>query len=120
MTTSVTILPSGTYEGTVSLGPLDLPIGVTTVSVSIDRTNWTGPSTTMSVANEWSPDGGETWRPFGAVLIPGGVLKDQQGAILAQSKVTFQVPQPDLAGRQLRATATVVGSIQISISASLD
>lgn len=113
---AVTILPAGTYTGSVVLGPMPIPAGATFVDVLIDRTNWTDQSTALNGAAEVSLDGGATWQSIGGIGAPGGAFV-LRGKLVTQGSASFGLPDAANANRQLRATMVCTGSVPTSIAA---
>lgn len=75
MLTTTTLLPLGLYAaGTYNLGPATLPLGVSAITLRIDRTTWNNPAFKITASLEFSPDGGVTWFPWGSFGATGEAL----------------------------------------------
>src|SRR5881296_889683 len=73
--TTTTLLPLGLYPaGTYNLGPAPLPVGVSAVTLALDRSTWNNPSFSVIALLEFSPNGGVTWFPWGSFGATGEAL----------------------------------------------
>src|SRR6266850_1544343 len=79
--TTTTLLPPGLYPaGTYNLGPASLPVGVSAVTVALDRSTWNNPDFRATASLEFSVDGGVTWLPWGSFGASGEVfIRPQTG-----------------------------------------
>lgn len=124
MPTTVTVIPSGTYQsqGPVESAATSVPLGVSSATLAIDRTNWSDPSmvnTSFDVQGEISMDAGVTWD-----LLPGfhtiGGPGFNRGVPVTVSQQTWQLGNPTNAQRQVRMRTTIVGPIHISGTLTLN
>lgn len=119
------ILAPGTYPANeYHLGPAAVPVGISNLSFTFDKTNWTDPAITLDIIVDISFDGGVTWNPqpdsvpfpYGFTAEGGGTDKFGNPLTAVTGAPSF-VPQPQNAQRRVRATVIVAGgAIQTSCS----
>jgi hypothetical protein len=109
--------------GTHPVAPTPVPAGVARTEILIDRADWLNAAVTMNFRLELSLDAGATWSPdpSGQEAFPwapfpitfsgrGGAMPMPGGGTLANSTVSFDVPQPDNPNRQVRGSMVVEGA----------
>lgn len=105
--------------GTQTYGPASIPVGLTSATLVIDRTNLTSPTLAINWSFELSQDNGQTWLPWGAAGTIGGVLKDDQNKTITISSFTIALPGPAQAGWQGRGSVTCNESCITSVTATI-
>lgn len=108
-------VPVRNYQlGSRSFGPVTLPDGVSSITVSVTRctsatpTIFSDPASKISIEIEASFDGGATWVSGGEFEALGGVHMRHDGSEGAASSATWTWPPGS--GRRLRGSVTVSGS----------
>lgn len=104
-------------EGSRVIGPVNIPTGLTSVKIEIDRDNWTDPAIKLTLKIDISLDNGATWNNPPADCVPfpvgleaeGGVVLDKNGQLVHTSVVAGPLPQPSNPDRKARANITVTG-----------
>jgi hypothetical protein len=120
MSMSVTLSVRKVFpQGLTSFAPRALPTGFTEVKIAIDRTNWTDTNSSVALLCELSQDNGITWNEAGRFTASGGVILDRHGNVLTESFGGWPFAQPDNSQRQIRASITVAGTVDASLTATL-
>jgi len=108
--TTTQVFSSRNYQpGTYNIPSTAIPVGVTKVTMTLNRTNWTNPASKVAFFFERSPDGGATWLFEGAFTAEGGAVTGPDGTVATQTSATFSFPDPTNANRKVRGTLTVSG-----------
>ena len=89
--------------GTRNFGPIAVPDNVTVCSLTIDRSQWTNPTASLSAQLEISVNGGVSWAPWVALTSIGGT--DATMTITGMSRAL-----PAGTGRQIRGNYVVAGA----------
>lgn len=117
---STIVLPQGTYPiGTRTLGPANVPQGVSSVELQLDGTQMTDPALHLTVGLDLSLDGGATWAstnpgvatdPFPVAMETQGGSKTRTGAPVPIYNLGTNIPSPSSSTRQIKATVTITGT----------
>lgn len=96
-------------ETTARTSVYDIPMEVEKIELSIDRTFLNDSNIALFVQLFITLDG-KAWHPCGAFGAVGGEIQNKEtGLAEAKSGMLINIPSPELAGRKLLATLTVVG-----------
>lgn len=120
-----TLLVSRTYQpGAYDSQALNVPLGYSTFTLDIDRTDWLDPTIKVAGRIDLSLDGGQTWTlGYVAFTAEGGPLKPPSplpGALDPNHTiVNSDLGDPSNANRQVRSSLTISGAA-VKLSASLD
>lgn len=117
MASSVVLAP-GTYAiGTRTLGPANVPLGVTAIELALDGAAMTDPALHVAITLDLSLDGGATWNdphpavdPFPVGMTLDGGAKNRQGDPLAAYTIGTSLPDPTNPNRRVRATVVISGT----------
>jgi len=104
---------SGTlHAGVTNLPQRSVPLGATSFTITIDRTNWTDPALKLAISIEISLDGGVTWASDSAATYEGGPAPTPtpiQPNPVNQSVLTSDLGDPTNTNRMVRGTLTLTG-----------
>lgn len=111
------VLPQGTYPiGTRVLGPANIPLGVSSISLALDGTSMTNPALHVAITLDLSLDGGVTWNdphpqvdPFPVGMTLDGGAKNRQGQALGTYYIGTILPDASNPNRRIRATVVISG-----------
>jgi hypothetical protein len=106
-------------QGTTQLPSVDLPSGFNELQVFVDRTGWLDVTTKLAIDSELSLDNGVTWEPAGGFSAFGGVDHDRHGNVITVSGFDVPLAHPESTIRKLRATVTVIGSVDTNVTVNL-
>jgi hypothetical protein len=112
-------IPKQTYKpGTYPIPETAVNKGISSATMTIDRSQWTDPAVTLTFKLDFSPDGGKTWftgdnnQGWCAFGSKGGVVKDQKGNPIPSSIANCgckDICNPANTTNHVRGTVTVVG-----------
>ena len=99
--------PAGSYTGTLTLPPLDIAAGYSTLSIVIERAGWLDTASSIVVLFEISLDGGNTWQDAGGLQAAGGALSANKEG---QVTTVGGMPAPPVAC-QMQGQIAIVGTL---------
>lgn len=102
--------------GTINFGPVNVPNGLTRVSIRVTSTSWTQPDRTITLTLEASLDNEASWVPFGVTKFVGGDVFQKDGVTpgFRQRDVIFN---PNAYPTDIRGSFVVAGG---NIDAGID
>jgi hypothetical protein len=119
MTTTL-ILPAGTYPiGTRTLGPVNIPQGLSYAELQLDGTAMTDPALAVDAVIDFSLDGGVTWattmsdppNPFPLRgTMAGNTIDPDTGLQWATYRMGGRLPSPTSTTRRARMTLNIRGA----------
>lgn len=105
-------------QHTFSSAPI--PVGATLLTLSIDRTQWTDPSTQIDFGIEVSQDNGVTWASWGRATASGGAGLERDGVTpVTESNFSVTLLNPQNSQRQVRGDVIIVGSPTVAVNLRL-
>lgn len=119
--TATTTFPNRRYnQGTDTIGPIQIPVGATSLQVKATRDAWTDiGGEIFTVLMRISLDGGNTWIDWGGFGAAGGDLIRRDGSIAPESTFSIQLPDTQNPLRQLRGIVTVNRALNTAITVNI-
>ena len=113
MAVSSTQLFTGTLPaGTRNFSLLSVPVGMTRLTLALDRTDWTDANVKIALTLELSLDAGVTWQSVGGLTSEGGPPPVQLPGRPLPANITsgtWQFPEETNSNRRLRGTLVISG-----------
>ena len=109
MATTINITARTLPAGHAVLGPLPVPVGLTSLALRIDATQHMNPGVVFTFGVELSYDGGTTWAFAASTTREGGVAFGDQGVVENNMGLSLALDQPNNTQRRIRATVDLVG-----------
>lgn len=107
-------------KGTISLGPVSIPLGATRLSLWVDRADLTDAAVGLSWSIMLSFDAGLSWRPWGgAGTIGGVVINAKTGLPEPRSDLTVALPSPENPNRQIEGVLVLSKAARLAVGLEL-
>lgn len=107
---SVIFMANAVYpNGTRTVGPFAVPVGIEKMTFSFDRSNWSQSNRKLSVAIEYSGDSGSSWRSLCGFESEGGTSYNDDGSVSTETYLSLFLPDPQSTERMLKATVSISG-----------